>query len=469
MQDLLFHNDFEYFYPDDTQQLHAVVNDIINTPRITTNITYAAPGASPVVGACEFREGTSFLGTLQEIYQRAGWLFYVDDALALQDGTPGFDAAGVTLESTAGDADSNLIKAVLLRERDGDKLYNYIKLYGKNPMFDGYTEQNAASWTALPAGNILDDAATVRVGTYSQVVYNTNAGARSVLRHNLALPVFSYLAGEWDFSKGEIGCWGYYDNNAGAPGNPQAGVAPANEMVEIRLIDNAGALALYYGASTKLYIGEWGWVSAPLGEAYDSTGVIVPNEWCVIAGPGNFNWNDVRSFWFQMPRSNLAASQPAHLYIDGITLPIPCIAVAQDAVSQGAYRTRPYVDTYSHIQVQNALQQQADILIDHHKDSDITRLHMITPGNINLHYAGQTIDVDIPSMGINTQVYYMTEIHHIIEPYVDVSEGYGFDWITEVEAVPTSGETYTKTRLRDGPAYGSYERVSRAGTAIREK
>ena len=64
-QDLLFHNDFDYAYPDAetaAQQIKTVWNDVINVQLAgLTNITYAPPvGATPAVGSVEFREGTSF-------------------------------------------------------------------------------------------------------------------------------------------------------------------------------------------------------------------------------------------------------------------------------------------------------------------------------------------------------------------------------------------------------------------------
>ncbi len=39
MQDFLFHNNLDQLYPDATQQIKAVLNDLINVAAINTNIT----------------------------------------------------------------------------------------------------------------------------------------------------------------------------------------------------------------------------------------------------------------------------------------------------------------------------------------------------------------------------------------------------------------------------------------------
>lgn len=473
MQDFLFHNDFEYYYPNSAQLLHNVVNDIINV-RLAglTNITYVAPGASPAIGATEFKEGTSFLGTLQEIYRRAGWIFYVDDLLVLEDGAPGFDASGDVFRSVAGAFNNNIIGVVDFKERDGDKLYNYIKLYGKNPMFDAYTELNSVSWTAQPAGNILDDTTIVRVGTYSQCVYNNNP-ANTRLRHMLTAPVFNYA--NWNFTKGEIGFWGYYDDNAGAPpavGGPGAGAAGATEFAEIVLTDSTGAFVTFFGSgtgggigNTLLYEEEWGWCYAQLGGEYDNTVANVANKWCQ-GGGATFDWADVTQIMFRMPRDALN-SWPSHFYIDGITMPVPPIAITSNLPS--VYRRRPFIDQRPEIRTQNALDSKATQLLTHHEGSGVEFIKFVVEGTTNLRYAGQSFDVNIPSLGINTVVFYATQIHHIIEPYVDVSDGYGFDFITEVEAVPTSGVAFDMGRLRDGPLYSSSQMASRDGAGLRVK
>lgn len=461
-QDLLFHNDFDYDYPNTSQQLKAVMDDVFNVQLAgLTNILYTPPvGATPVVGAIEFREGASFLTQLQELHKRAGYVFYVDDGLVFRSGAPGFSATGVAIYSHPNV--SNIINVVDYQERDGDKHYNYIKLYGKNPMYDGWTELNASSWASPLGSGPIDDAASVKVGTYSQVVYN-GAIPASGLSHQLATPIFNYNS--WDFSKGEIGVWAKYDNTAGAPGTSGAGTALPNERVGCRLTDNAGTIADYYGESSRLYLGDWGYCTFPLGEKFQSGIASVAEQWCVNLA-SDFNWDDVRKIEFSF---GTAVNPPSHFYIDGISLPIPCISITQNAGQQAIYRRRPYVDSWAHLRTQNALDNAAAILLPQMDSTAVSNIKLVTPGDYRLRYAGQSFDLDIPSLGINSEVFYITQLHHVIEPMADVSSGYGFDWVTEIDACPTSGVTYDMSRLRPGSVYSASQMAMRGGVGLRVK
>jgi hypothetical protein len=69
-QDLLFHNDFEKLYPDFTQSLHSVVNDVFNVELAgLTNITYVPPAASPVIGGAVVLSSRKALASLEH-YKR---------------------------------------------------------------------------------------------------------------------------------------------------------------------------------------------------------------------------------------------------------------------------------------------------------------------------------------------------------------------------------------------------------------
>lgn len=466
-QDLLFHNDFERDYPDTSQQLKAVLNDVFNVQLAgLTNITYTPPvGATPVVGSFEFRKGSSFLSGIQELMRRAGYVFYVDDGYALQCGAPGFSATPVVIRSIFNDPTSNVIGGVDFQERDGDKHYNYIELYGKNPMFDGYTNLNASSWTAgagMPSP-ILDSSTNVKVGGWSQVAYNWNP-VSGILIHKLIAPIFNYTS--WDLSKGEVGIWAAYDNTAGAPGTPGAGTCASPTNVGCRLIDGGGNIIDYFGASTQLYVGDYGYCTFPLGEKYQTGVANVADQWCQNVG-ASFDWSDVREIWFSCPRGGLALNHPSHFYIDGISLPIAIRGVAQNAGAQATYRRRPFVDSWSHVTTQNAIQQSADTLLAQSESTFIGKIKATIPGDPRLRYAGQTVTVDVPSMGINGELFYLTSIHHIVEPYADLLSG--FDYVTEVEAAPISGVSYDQSRLRNGPVFSAFQMGERSGVGLNLK
>jgi len=481
-QDLLFHNDLDYDYPDNTLMLHEILHDVINTRLLgLTNILYPDPALrvpplvwSPTVGSSTFKEGGSFLGSIQELMRRAGYVFYIDDLYELQTGAPGFDATAFVARSIAGDPTNNILGDISLHEKDGDKHYNYVKLYGKNPLFDAYTELNASDWTAFLTPNPIDYPFPM-VGTYSQVTANNNP-VDSMLYHVLTCPVYNYVT--WNFSKGEIGFWGRYDNTAGAPGAPGAGTAPANLRVSCRLTDNAGTVVEYFGDNTRLYENEWGYCTCPLGERL-ATMALTENQWSLIIGGPDFDWSNVVKVAI-FESWDGGATYASHFYLDGLSLPIPPIAVAPTPApfigepltypiartAQGIYRRRPYVDSWSHIRTQHAIQRAADTVLSQSVSTFIDLTSFVVPGNPLLKYAGQTITVDVPSLGMNNELFYTTSIHHIVEPYSDVSGGYGFDWVTEVEAAPIGGIAFDHSRLSRGPLYAAYQRGDRAGIGL---
>lgn len=137
--------------------------------------------------------------------------------------------------------------------------------------------------------------------------------------------------------------------------------------------------------------------------------------------------------------------------------------------AQGTYRRRSYVDSWNHIRTQNAIQRSADTVLAQSESTYIDLVKFMVPGSPLLKYAGQTITVDIPSLGMNSELFYTTSLHHIIEPYSDVSSGYGFDWVCEVEVTPTAGIAFDHSRLSRGPLYGSYQRGDRIGVGMGSK
>ena len=482
-QDLLFHNDFDHFYPDITQQLHEVLDDVINIQLAgLTNITYVPGLVSPVVGAVEFREGTSFLTTIQELFKTAGYLFYVSDTYALTIGSSaaGVSASGVILQCEEDNADNNILDIVEVKERDGGKLYNYVKLYGKNPMFDAYTENNIKdiplgaegwepdSYIGRTAG-VLDDEDTVRVGSHSVVAFGEDPVGGNI-GVELNAPVFHYDS--WDFTKGEIGMWVRYDNDGAAPGDPYppgVGNAAASGNLFGIIEDSNNLRAGYYGTSTTIYEDRWTWCSFPLGEGQRNWMGWVADQWYFL-GVGEFLWDDVISlYFFGTDVLQPWNGSPSHLYIDGFTMPEPPIAISENLVSQGSYRRRPYVDHFPGVRTQNALQRQADTILSKHKDTGIDEIRVIAEGNRLLRYAGQSVTIDIPALGLDEAICYMTEINHIIEPYKDISGGYGFDWVTEVTAIPVSVGMYDHTRLYPHQVYSPTQLGSRVGSGVRVK
>ena len=484
-QDLLFRNDLAVNYPDTTQDLDDVLDDVINTQLDAVSaspIWYTPRLGTPVVGAFEFKAGTSFLTQLQELMRlgattTGGYLFYVDDntfELKIGSALAGVTATAVVARSILNDPTNNIIDRVIYQERDGDKLYNYVKLYGKNPQQDAYTEQNANSWAVSPIGSsvaVLDDSTTTLGGRsqWSLVVYN-DATTTSCIGMKLTNPVFNYNV--WDLSSGEIVVWARYDNTAGAPGAPDAGSAGADDYIFCLLTDTAANQIIYYGESSFLYREQWTKCTFPLGERSRGWIGFLVDTWTNIVGT-TFLWDNVRTIEFLTGYTGGIPAAASHLYIDGLMLPFPSLGFARDGpgagTSEALYRRRPYDDTWAHIGTQNAIQNAADNFLLQSKLSSINKVKFVIPGDYRLRYAGQTFTLDVPSIGVNSAIFYATNLKHIIEPYVDVSGGYGFDWVTEVEGVPTTITGYDAMRLRSGPSYSAIHTSQRDGAGLRSR
>ena len=445
-QDLMFHDDFEYSEPNTATRIENALDQIFNVELAgLTNITYGTAGlTNPVCGAFEFKEGASFLSTLQDMCRSAGYIFYVDDSLSLRAGVPGFDWTGEWFTNEEGNPANNMIGDVSLMTSQGSKITNYVKMYGKNPMFDAWTELNAATWGGFPHAP-EDTVVNVRVGEYSIVESNNNP-VDTNLSVYILFPQFNQ-GNSIDLSKGQIGVWGMWDNTAGAPGSPGIGAAgiptaPDQEYVSFRLSDITGRLADYYGDSTKLWRGYWGWASAPLGEDYKASVGGVINRWCAPL-TGSFDWTQVTSI--QIMAGSLTALRPhSHFYIDGFSLPIPAIAISESLPSQTAYRRRPMVTSRPDLRSQNALQNAADTLRDQSEYHMVSWLKFTTRGNPVVRYAGQSFIADVP--GLTLFEYYATSVTHRLAGRSDLSGGYGWGYVTDIEAVPIS-RTFDHRRL----------------------
>jgi len=480
-QDLLFHDDFEYLYPETDQTLGDVLDDIFNT-QLTTNISYTkpSPDTTPEIGPMEFKSGSGFLTQLQEVHRRANYIFYVDDNLNLvSQHVSSLTDSGQVLIAESENPVSNIIDHIVYSKKRGDKLYNYVELTGKNPMFDGYTELNVYDagppvvdgWiedTIFASTDGINDTATARVGTYAIVCWNENP-VRSLIGIELNAPIFNYDS--WDFTKGELGVWARYDNNAGAPGTPGAGAAAADLYLLLFLTDNAGSMIVYYGDSTHIYRDYWGRCTFPLGENVRSgwVGWLV-NTWTAFGGISNFNWDNVVTMNIIIGDPTAPGNAASHLYVDGISIPHPVKGVSEDAASQAAYRNRPLILSVPYIRTHNAMQSYSEQLLDQHKNSAVNEITLKTIGNTGLRYAGTSVTLHIPDR-INLDSYYMTELTHIIESREDVSGGFGWDYMTELNAVEVFDTPLAldRQRLDSNPVVSGYNlaRASGRGAGVK--
>jgi len=137
---------------------------------------------------------------------------------------------------------------------------------------------------------------------------------------------------------------------------------------------------------------------------------------------------------------------------------------SQDPVT--GYRKRPLILSVPHLTTYNVIKERSAQLLAHHKDTGINYLKLTVEGNVNLHYAAQSVTVNIPEFTINNGIFYINELHHVAEPQKDVTGGYGFDYITEVELVPITGVAYDMSRLGDRQVYSPTQLGTWSGAGL---
>ena len=476
-QDLLYLNDFEHTYPDFTQDIDDVLDDVFNVQlagRVPPlDIIYAGyTGAPLTINGVEFRKGSGFLTTIQEMFNRIDHVFYVDDTGILRCGAPGFpgSATGETIQSIVDDPDNNVFGPVTFIRRDGDKLYNRIEVYSKNPQFDAYTEYTANRWATLGGGwTVFDDTVDhAPIVGNSASVKMTHAPPPALANASITLDFSQMGFDEVDMSQGEIGWWWKYDGGTSAT-RACCGVAlQDNALNQINFYSGPGTPPggplLSTVNRTRTIQGEWDWCTAPVGYDIETGAATVPDTWWPYP-VGGFNWDRVTDIGFQY--QTFGADSPEELGIDGLRLPFAARGFSEDGASQGVYKIRPLIFPATFVRHQIVLEAKSAQLLRHHKESGIDHLKLTVAGNLALKYAGQTVTVQIPQLGLTGDIFYLTEIHHVIEPHVDVSKGYGFDWITEIELAPVSSLIYDLGRFRDGPVFSGAQLGVYGGTGLR--
>ena len=158
-------------------------------------------------------------------------------------------------------------------------------------------------------------------------------------------------------------------------------------------------------SKTPIYNGEWRFWECPVGARVGIDGP--DDEWDYFAGT-SFNWK-VKKIAVSVGGVN----QCTDLIIDGLGLPnIRAKAIKMDAPSQANYRKRMHAETRTDLASQKALEEYAETILARRKDPSQS-LEVTVAGNTDLKYAGQTLTVNAPSSGINSQVYRIVSLHHV--------------------------------------------------------
>jgi len=453
-EELTFQDDFERSYSVLGQKLDDVLDDVFNNGPTFYHITYVQ-GSCPdlEVGFHEKKEGSSLISFLQELHRDVDCVFYVNDSGAFQSKSlPGLTSSGVTLSR------SNLIGELRYHRQDAMKLYNYIKLYGKNPMFDGYTEGEASSWEADGMEEHISNEATKKmVGHYSVKFDNTVHESVSP-GLQLVAPVFNYDS--FDLSKGPLSAWFMYEGDD----------AEDTRAVRVQLKDGVNTINFYSGDvslaiysvinQTKLVKDRWCGIEAPIGKD-PTTSVNYCDQWWPTPLAGEFDWAHVTEIGFSY-ESKDANDVPDAIYLDGLVLPCPCIAIASAGGFSTVKQRRPFSGTRADLRSQSAVQRAADTMLLQHQSPAIESIIGDFSGDAGLRYGGLSIVADF-DMDITNQNFYATQIDHVIAPYEDVGKGWAH--VMRVGACVLGARAYDLGRLGSQPV----AQYSIPGIGLKEK
>ena len=320
----------------------------------------------------EKKEGTSLLSFLQELHRSVDCVFYVDDSGYFKSKSLGLiEDSGVTLNR------SLLTGEVRFRRQSADKLYNWVKVVGKNPQFDAYTELNAESWGSNFTPE--DDTTDKRVGSASVKSTRTSGTTPPYLELDFSQAggLFNYTS--LDLTKGEIGCWVKYSGAS----------AQSPKAIRFQISDGSNTINFYSGNvslaitsqinRTQAYSGYWSWVTAPVGVQPD-TNVNWCDHWWPMPLEGDFDWSHVESIRISYEQAS-AADYPDSFWIDGLTLPVPAIAIAEEGSYGTANERRELVTSRTDLRSQKALQRAADTLLAQHQNPQIDAMKGVFAGN----------------------------------------------------------------------------------------
>ncbi len=503
-EELLFFDDFEYEWTDPDTTIQDVLDDIFNNLGLTFYHIQYSPVGSTTIGAVEKKDGQSLLAFLQEIHKNAGYCFYVSDLASGYKGDfvskalASLNSTGVTLSRT------NLVGDALIRKKTGAKLYNYIKLYGKNPQFDAWTEFTASNWDS-DGSSLADETSHIRVGKASIKATSLVSGDKFTL--DFASTLFNYTS--LNLAKGDFGLWTFYQ------GDP----SPSNTW-RLILQDVYGKEIHYEGVRTTIYENYWGWISGPIGISLEKGASIGSDKWFPVwdkvtsadftslaidadngsgravltaasgtpfntweAGDTIIIWNAEdtgnngvyviysvtstvltlttalaqdnaedtsieidRSFdWEHIEVVSVQTEgQPDFALIDGLTLPVAPLSIYSQVSYSDTDPKRALVLQRPDITTQNALDKLTAKLYDAHKDGSINLVKAQMKGNTSLVYGGTTLTVNIANL-VSSDTYYINELTHVICPRMNM--GYGHDFLTSIEAVKVDSVAYDLMRL----------------------
>jgi len=452
---------------------------------IPSDLNVALIGAAP--GVVDYEADRTYLGdAIREVLDLVGYDFYVDNtAVGAGNATlnifaPGASAAGVTLISLAGSALSNILHVDPVGEQIGKDIKNYIDGHCGS-LSDHWTEFNAEpALGGPPWGWVPNNALTSAVTNDAVIFLNPAAGGSSIRITNISgglwspileldLSVVTGAGAPWttkgdyygytgttiDLSEPCVGSYNYYIDDS----------VNAVPRVRMRLRDAAGNEIEWVRTTPFIMFGvgfatqgrnctdyptaagpSWRKVDFQLGYDCGVEWPAVPPDsqghWNAIAGAGAFNWNTVERIRFNMPLVNIADGD--FFCVDGLCFPNlevrsrPQTAASVASIAAVGQRMKDFYQPNIKSQVElNGFVLRKLLELTDAKET----LTCTTIGQTGTPFAGQTVDVVAPTLGIggpaigNTIVYRIVRVHHKVVKNSEASERPGWTYTTDYELV----------------------------------
>lgn len=449
-------------YYNIADSLADIIDDLINTQfsgDSDWDITYAkpSPDTTPTGHTVDFRR-TPVISGLQDIHKACNYVFYVADDKSLHSFALGGESSGVTLQSVSGGASNNILgqPRIEYTQEDGFSLYNYIHASGGN-VNDHWTELNSSDWdewSGVTGGNqtVSDDTTTKRVGAGSIKSHRTGSVYGVGVEIDFSGTKYDYSHLPFDELLGDIKFWARYADSHSITFN-----------VTIQLRDTSNN-KIAYQDTTSEDPDKWFVVSAPIGTKIYSTG---NDRWRFATG-SSFSWQVDKMEFFVFDWGVPPDDDPDDFWIDGLTLPVEAKSIETNAQSRFDYGRRDRFITRQDIRSQLSLDDLAADLLAKHKDPDIKTIGFQAVGNTSLHYPGQSVTLNIPSLAINSETWYIQSLHHVVAPYVDL--GFGRDFLSRVSLAYQGSNAYDFDRvgLTLNPAAKIVHDINRSINALRQ-
>ena len=426
-------------YPYNTR-----IDDLIDDALADTGseITYTSPGSgSQIAGGFEAKDDY-LINIFRDVMERESYDGYVNASKAFQlTNLASPPASGITLKSIAGDATNNILatQPIEYTEADGIPIRNYIKIIGQR-VRDGWTDGNASHWTGGANCTVTNDAITKKVGATS--IKSTVVIDSSDNRFWLAFPKYNKTSLDWSIhGQEEMMMWV----------RQHFSTETLTMWLRLRLQDSAANKIVWWGGavgSSGTWITKddtWTWVGAPVGTECEIVDEL-PNpttddRWNYVTG-SSFNWN-IKRIEFRSEYVDAVTGVAQYIWIDDMRLPEEMIGISEDAGSQSSYRKRvvpirkPYFKTQAEVNdYATSMKEVLKAPVEYLKLRADGTAGII--GSVNKWIPTNSLTVNIPRLGINSETWRFVNVHHIIEPRVDI--GSGHDFITEAELVPESNK-----------------------------